>query len=43
MMSSDCGVLNPSMLFGSETCELKLPYICEKKENITQTEAAGEA
>ncbi|KAL6469196.1 hypothetical protein MHYP_G00227200 [Metynnis hypsauchen] len=41
LLASDCGVMRSKMRFSSETCELKLPYICEKTENSTQTEAAG--
>ncbi|KAI4900585.1 hypothetical protein NFI96_017269 [Prochilodus magdalenae] len=40
LLASDCGVIHPNMGFSGESCELKLPYICEKK-NSTQPEAAG--
>ncbi|KAB5559385.1 hypothetical protein PHYPO_G00028380 [Pangasianodon hypophthalmus] len=37
-MSPECGVIHPNLRFGGESCEKKLPYICEKKENTSQTE-----
>ncbi|XP_072516907.1 lymphocyte antigen 75 [Salminus brasiliensis] len=42
LLASDCGVMHPNMRFSSEACEMKLPYICEKMENHTQTKAADE-
>ncbi|KAK3561497.1 hypothetical protein QTP86_005998 [Hemibagrus guttatus] len=36
-MSPECGVMHPNLRFGGESCEKKLPYICEKKDNQTGT------
>ncbi|XP_058256916.1 lymphocyte antigen 75 isoform X1 [Hemibagrus wyckioides] len=36
-MSPECGVMRPNLRFGGESCEKKLPYICEKKDNQTET------
>ncbi|TSS35876.1 Lymphocyte antigen 75 [Bagarius yarrelli] len=36
-MSPECGVILPNLRFAGESCEKKLPYICEKKDNQTDT------
>ncbi|XP_030627234.1 lymphocyte antigen 75 [Chanos chanos] len=41
LSDSDCGVLNSRFHFESQACDSRLPYICEKKENGTQTESTG--
>ncbi|XP_007237400.3 lymphocyte antigen 75 [Astyanax mexicanus] len=42
LLASDCGVLRPNRKFDRETCESRLPYICEKMENSTQTAEAAD-
>ncbi|XP_053490898.1 lymphocyte antigen 75 [Ictalurus furcatus] len=37
-MSPECGVIRPNLRFGSESCDKKLPYVCEKKEDSSQRE-----
>uniref|UniRef100_A0A4W4G221 Lymphocyte antigen 75 n=1 Tax=Electrophorus electricus TaxID=8005 RepID=A0A4W4G221_ELEEL len=41
LQTKDCGVINSNLRFWAMGCEMKLPYICEKKENTTQTKATG--
>ncbi|KAI5101821.1 lymphocyte antigen 75, partial [Silurus meridionalis] len=36
-MSPECGVLHPSLRFAAESCENKLPYVCEKNEHASRT------
>uniref|UniRef100_A0A8C6SQX0 Lymphocyte antigen 75 n=1 Tax=Neogobius melanostomus TaxID=47308 RepID=A0A8C6SQX0_9GOBI len=37
ILDSDCGVLNIMQKFEVESCDAKLPYICKKPVNATQT------
>ncbi|XP_053369706.1 lymphocyte antigen 75 [Clarias gariepinus] len=39
-MLPECGVLISNLRFTGTTCEKKLPYICEKKENSSKTDTA---
>ncbi|XP_060735001.1 lymphocyte antigen 75 [Tachysurus vachellii] len=38
-MTPECGVMLANLHFGGESCEKKLPYICEKKDSSNQTES----
>lgn len=37
LSDEDCGVLKESLRFGAETCENRLPFICMKNENNTES------
>lgn len=37
LSDEDCGVLKESLRFGAETCENRLPFICMKNENDTES------
>ncbi|XP_051531593.1 lymphocyte antigen 75-like isoform X3 [Myxocyprinus asiaticus] len=40
LSDEDCGVVKEHLRFGAETCENRLPFICEKNENGSQAESA---
>ncbi|XP_072236924.1 lymphocyte antigen 75 [Leuresthes tenuis] len=41
LIESDCGVLNSRKKYVSESCNKRLPYICKKSGNATDTTAPG--
>lgn len=41
LIEADCGVLNSQQNYEAESCNKRLPYICKKRLNHTDTAETG--